>query len=183
MLTIELVLTEHFDEVNETFEPAETMAVCLEHSLSSLSKWEQCFEVPFLTTEKTPDQIIAYIQMMVVEPSTIGNSWVEKLTPEHIEQINKYINAKATATWFSESSSKSDTPKKKEVITSELIYYWMISAGVPFECQHWHLKRLLTLLRVCSIKNAPTKKTNRRDLASRNRMLNAQRKARLGTTG
>jgi hypothetical protein len=70
-----------------------------------------------------------------------------------------------------------------EVITSELIYYWIVSFNIPFECQYWHLNRLFSLIRICNIKNSKPKKVSRMELAQRNRELNAARKAKLGTSG
>ena len=103
-----------------------------------------------------------------------------RLTNENIEQINEYISAPMTATYFSEDKNGS---RNREQITSELIYYWMISLNIPVEFEKWHLNRLLTLIRVCNIKNQPPKKMSKRDIMSRNAALNAQRRAQLNTKG
>jgi hypothetical protein len=116
---------------------------------------------------------------MTVTPN-ISEDIFQKLSEENTELVTKYIEAKMTATWFNEAPG---APKSRDVITAELIYYWMIIFNIPFECEHWHLNRLFTLIRVCNIKQAKPKKMTRSEIAARNRELNAQRKAQLGTKG
>jgi hypothetical protein len=104
----------------------------------------------------------------------------DHLSQKNIEEINAYIDAKMTATWFSDVPN---APKTTELITAELVYYWMFSFNIPMECQHWHLNRLFTLIKVCNLKNAKPKKMSPAEVAARNRRLNAERKAQLGTSG
>ena len=101
------------------------------------------------------------------------------LTSKNIQQINEYIDEPMTATTFNETNNTSN----REIVTSELIYYWMFSLNIPMECQKWHLNRLLTLIRVCNIKNQPPKKMSRRDIINRNAALNAARRSKLNSKG
>lgn len=178
MLQLAVMTVEGFNEATNEFVAAESETVELEHSLVSLSKWESKWELPFLSNEKkTDEQVLDYVKMMSSAP--LSEELLSKFTPEIYTAINNYINSKMTATWFSNQQEQSST----EIVTSELIYYWMIALGIPFECQHWHLNRLLTLIKVCNLKNAPPKKMSRAEMQQRNRDLNAQRRAELGTKG
>lgn len=180
MLNITIPVTENFDETKNMFVYSEVTTLTLEHSLASLSKWESKWEIPFLGDEvKTSEQTIDYIKAMTLSPD-VDPEIYNYLTDENIKQVSDYIAAKMTATWFAEAKR---TPGVKEVVTSELIYYWMVALTIPFECETWHLARLLTLIKVCNQKNAPKKKMAPGDLAARNRKLNEERKAKLQTNG
>lgn len=180
MLTLTIQLEEGFEETSSEFFSLSEVKIELEHSLVSLSKWESKFEKPFLgTKEKTSEELVWYVQAMILTPN-LPEGILERLSEHHVAEINAYINAKMTATWFKEESNRSPG---SEIITAELIYYWMIALNVPFECQYWHLNRLLTLIQVCNRKNAPAKKMSRREIIAQQQRLNAQRRAALGTTG
>ena len=169
---------ESYDEVSKKFS-RETFELALEHSLVSLSKWESFFEKPFLSDkEKTAEEVYWYVRAMTLT-SDVPEEVFENLTKENFDDIDNYINAKMTATWFSEGHSK----KTGQVITAELIYSWMIDAGIWKECENWHLAKLFTLIRVRGQQNAPQKKMSRNEILQKQRELNAQRRARLGTSG
>ena len=180
MLTIKVGGTESFDEGTQQFVITGGQDLDLEHSLVSLSKWESIHEKPFLgKEEKSPEEVISYVKCMAVDPKS-PEELFHKLSEENFKQINDYVDSKMTATWFSEQPGE---PKSREVITSELVYYWMTGYNIPWEAQHWHLNRLFTLIRIFSIKAEKPKKMSRAEIARRTRELNAQRKAQLGTTG
>ncbi len=180
MLTITVLGVEHFDNENQEFLTEGDFVLELEHSLVSLSKWESIYEKPFLgKEEKTTEEVFGYIQAMILT-SNVPPDVLHRLSQDNLELINAYIDAKMSATWFSDTPN---APRSQEIITAELIYYWMISFSIPMECENWHLNRLFTLLKICNLKNAQPTKMSRSAIAQRNREINAQRKAQLGTSG
>lgn len=181
-ITIQPVQSEIWDEVNETFiyvPNSKEQVLQLEHSLISISKWESKWCKPFLHSEKSDEEIIDYIKCMTLTPNVDPDIY-NRLTEENVEQIKEYISAPMTATTFSNDNKKGTN---RERVTSELIYYWMIALNIPMECQKWHIARLMTLIRVCEIKNSPPKKHSRSEIMSRNAALNAARKKQLNTKG
>lgn len=180
MLVITVPGEEVFDDSSQEFSNRGAFQLELEHSLASLSKWESEFEKPFLgDSDKTPEELQAYIKVMVLTENPPGD-FLERLSEDNVREINAYIDKKMTATWFAEAPG---APPSRSVITAELVYYWMTQFQIPFECDQWHLNRLFTLIRVCNVKSAKPKKMSPREAADRNRELNRQRKAQLGTKG
>lgn len=167
-----------FDDRVGVFISVKEQTLQLEHSLISLSKWESKWCKPFLSREdRTIDELIDYVRCMTI--NNVDPLCYKCITSDNIKEVQSYIDSPMTATTFNDKASR----PSREIITSELIYYWMISSGIPFECQKWHLNRLLTLIRVCSIKNTPTKKMNKAEILSQNTNLNKIRKAAMGTRG
>lgn len=180
MLRITIPAVEQWDEIKQEFIQTKEQTLQLEHSLVSLSKWESKWNKPFLSKEaKTHEETLDYIKCMTISQNVNPDVYTF-LTSEHIEQINKYIEAPMTATTFVEDKNGK---RNREIITAELIYYWMIALTIPFECQKWHLNRLLTLIRVCNIKNAPPKKMGKKATASHYAQLNAARRQQMNTRG
>ena len=181
MLQIIIPLTkEGWDEVNEEFVEPIYKTLCLEHSLVSLSKWESKWHKPFLSkAEKSYEEIIDYIKCMTVTKNVDPEAY-NHITSENMKQIDEYIEDPMTATTFSDDESGK---RNREIITSEIVYYWMITLGIPFECRKWHLNRLLALIRVCVIKNSPKKKMSASSIMARNAELNAARRKALNSKG
>lgn len=172
---------EHYDSEKNEFFTMDEHIIMLEHSLMSVAKWEAIWEKPFLSKEpKTNQQTIDYIKCMTLTQN-VDERVYYCLTDKNIKDVSEYIEKSMTATWFSEDNNK---PRNKEIITAEVIYYWMIANNIPFECQKWHLNRLLTLIRVCNTKNAAqTKKMSKSEIRSKNKELNALRRKRLHSKG
>ena len=180
MLRITIPAIELWDENKEEFINTKEQTLQLEHSLVSLSKWESKWNKPFLSKDtKTEEEELDYIKCMTITQNVDPN--VYKFIPLNIrEEIKEYINAPMSATWFSEDKN---TKSSSEQITSELIYYWMVAQNIPFECEKWHLNRLITLIKICNIKSQPPKKMGKKAIMSRNAALNAARRKQLNTKG
>lgn len=182
MLTLNIPEREFYDEVKSEFVKTAAAKLHFEHSLVSLSKWESKWEVSFLgTPNKTNEQVASYLRDMCLEED-VDPLVFDALTQDHLTEINRYLGAAMTATTVPELPNSG----KGETVTSELIYYWMVAMTIPFECQHWHLNRLLMLIKVCNLKNTPPNKrgtVGKAEMAARRRELNAQRRAQLGTKG
>lgn len=181
MLEITIPETEILDSRTNEFISVKEQTISLEHSLVSISKWESKWHIPYLSDKpKTDEQVFDYIRCMTLTKNV--DDIVYRIIPRsELIKINNYIEDKMTATWFSEKELKKQFGR--EIITSEIIYYWMITLNIPMECQKWHLNRLITLIRVCGEKNKPKEKMNRRDILARNKALNAARRKQHNTKG
>ena len=183
MLQITIPSVELFDELKQEFVYTKEQPLCLEHSLVSISKWESKWCKPWWRTfakkSATIEETIDYVRCMTLTKN-VDSEVYEYLTNDNIEKISKYISAPMTATWF---SNEDKGKQNDEEITSELIYYWMIALQIPVEFQKWHLNRLLTLIRICNVKNKPPKKMSKKEIMNRNAALNAARTKRLNTRG
>lgn len=180
MLKLVIPAAEYWDEGREMFINYPETILRLEHSLVSVSKWESRWNKAFLSrSEKTLEQTIDYIRCMTITQN-VPEDVYDRLSVKNIEDVNAYIEAPMTATHICEQASGG---YNSEQVTSELIYYWLISLGIPFECQKWHLNRLLTLIKVCSVKNRPPKKMSKGEISRRNAALNAARRKKYNTKG
>lgn len=180
MLTIIVPGLELFNNETQKFTRTEELLLELEHSLVSLSKWESKWNIPFLgRDQKTNEQIIDYVKLMTL--NEVSDDVFLRLSEDNYNQINEYINSKQTATWFREEPNR---PVNREIITAEIIHYWMISLQIPPEYQYWHINKLFTLIRVLNQKNQPKKKQGMtQSAAAQRRALNEARQRQYGTTG
>lgn len=180
MLTIIVPESESFDPVTETFFSTKEQKLVLEHSLYSIAKWESKWNKAFLDKreEKTIEESRDYIKCMTITQN-VDPAVYYALTDKNYQEITEYMQAPMTATWF----SNDNRPPSREIITSEVIYYYMTALQIPFECDKWHLNRLMTLIHVCSEKNKPPKKMGTKTIMTKNQALNQLRRQRLGSTG
>jgi hypothetical protein len=183
MLKLILPALEQYNETDDEFIYLKEQALQLEHSLVSISKWESKWGKPFLSKNKeskTIEESVDYIRCMTLTQN-VDPKIYNRITQKHVQQVTDYMELPMTATVF--SSAKKSAPGNREIITAEIIYFWMISYNIPFECQKWHFNRLITLINVCNIKNQPSKKMSKKELMSRNASINAARRQALNTKG
>ena len=181
MLQIKIPGKEAWDEKNQEFISVPDTVLSLEHSLISISKWESKWHIPFLgKEEKTPEQINDYIKCMTITPN-VKDEVYNCLTRRNINDVMAYINDPMTATTIRDREG--GRRMSREIITSELIYYWMVALQIPFECQKWHINRLMMLIQVCNVKNQPDKKMSKRSTAQQNAALNAARRQKARSRG
>lgn len=180
MLTLEVVLSENYNEETQEFVANDKIVLEMEHSLASISKWESIWEKAFLgKREKTSAETLSYIECMIMSPEVPENI-IHRLTESNVKTIIDYINARQSATWIQE---REQTTKSKDVVTSELMYFWMSSFNLDVSSEHWHLNRFLNLVKIASEKNSPKKQKMTRQSAQSRARLNQQRRAQLGSTG
>ena len=170
---------EVYDEATDEFKPGSSVPLRLEHSLYTISKWEEKWKKPFLSNdEKTEEEMVDYIRCMSIDD--VSNSVLNQLTQKDVEAIGKYISDSATATIITDHTHHSSN---RQIITSEVLYCWMFSRQIPMECEHWHLNRLIALIRVWDAYNGTQKKMSRKDTASMYARENERRKAMLRSKG
>lgn len=169
---------EMWDETKEEFVYTESGDLFIEHSLYSINLWEEKYHKPFMVKDnKTNAELLDYIRMMTL--NSVDDSIYSKLSKETIEEINAYMEDPMTATTFSKEEEKEFSKRMNRFVTAELIYYWMTAENIPFECDRWHINKLLTLIKVCSIENKPEDKKNKKltqaDLTARRAEMEARR--------
>lgn len=181
MLTITVPASELYDEKNGIFIQTKEQTLKLEHSLVAISKWESKWHKAYLEdNEKTDEEIIDYIKCMTITQNVDPNVYLS-LTTNNVKDIVDYINDRHSASYLPEDKTRKSLNRDK--VTSELIYYWMVALQIPFECEKWHINRLLNLIQITNIKNQPDKKMSKNDIMRRNRALNEARKQKFRTKG
>lgn len=177
-------INDGWDSKNQVFINQKGATLVLEHSLVSLQKWESKWHVPYMSDDpKTGEQIVDYIKCMTVFPKSVDPGVYNYIPKSELEKIADYIKNPMTATTFTDNAKQSGASFKKEKITAEVIYFWMIQLGIPTEYRKWHLNQLLSLIHVCELKSAPQKKMGRNEILAQNRALNAQRRAKMHSRG
>lgn len=179
MLQIDVPGGEFFNNETQEFVYTKAQRLQLEHSLVSISKWEARWKKPFFGKQsKTDLENLDYVRCMTITQNVDPLVYLN-LSAENLQQIHDYISDDMTATTFPNDHSR----PSREIVTSELIYYWMVAFNIPWECEKWHINRLITLIRICGIKNGPQKKMSRNEIIARNAELNAARCKALHTKG
>lgn len=173
MLQITIPAREFFNGETSTFETIKEQTLNLEHSLISISKWESKWKKSFMdnVSSMTHKEFLDYVRCMTITPGIQEKTYLA-LSESNCASILEYINDSMTATTFREQNSR----PSKQVVTAELIYYWMVQYGIPFECEKWHINRLMTLIRVCAVKEGGSKKMSRKDILAQNKALNSARR-------
>ena len=183
MLSITIPSSECWDPYKEEFIQIKETTLQMEHSLLSVAKWESKWHKAFLGIEqKTDEELRDYFRCMTLTQN-VDPALFRVIDVNTAKQIEQYIEDPMTGTTFNDHLKEGQSRRPKEIVTAELIYYWMITYQIPFECQRWHFNRLMMLIRVCDERNKPKKKMRKGDIARRNRSLNAARRARMGTKG
>lgn len=181
MLELVFPAIDAWDPVKEQFLNLDPITIKLEHSLVSISKWESKWKKSFISSkEKTQEETIDYFRCMIVEPQGVDDAYFNCMTKEMVDSLQNYITDPMTATTITQTR---DQRPSREIITAEIVYYWMVTLRIPFECQYWHFNRLMTLIQVCNIKQQPPKKMSKSQALAQNRSLNAARRAKHHSRG
>ena len=179
-ITVTIPDKEFFDQANNRFLTIRGRSLTFEHSLLSITKWESKWHKPYLSkTEKTREEAIDYLRCMCLDKIDDPNIFMA-IDADAMKEISLYIEDPMTATTFREDHKR----QSREIITNEIVYYWMTELNIPFDpCQKWHFNRLMTLIRVASIKKQPPKKMGKKEWAAQRSAINAQRRAKYNSKG
>lgn len=167
-LTQEQTASNLWNEKTNQFVVFPAFDIRLEHSLWSISKWEEEHCRPFASEEGlTSNELASYIKCMDLDDDTRPIDYYIPIMDSKKDAIQEYINSSRTATKITASGSQ-----KKRIITCELIYCWMAHYGIPFECDRWNFNKLMTLIEVCNIENQEEKPMSKSEAMARHRQIN-----------
>ena len=181
MLIIKVEEQEFFDSKKAMFFNTKPLTVRMEHSLISIAKWEAFWEKPYLgTLGKTPGisgirEETHYIKCMII--GDVPDYIPEIIVQNNLKEIQEYITKPYSAT---KVYRKGPQPPSRQIVTTELIYYWMVRFGIPMECQRWHFNRLLMLIDVCNVKDQAASKKGTLSEVSSAKYMDDLNKARRG---
>lgn len=196
MLEITIPGEDLWDERREEFIQTKSTTLRLEYSLVSLSKWESKWHIPFFseTESRTREQMLDLVRCMTVTQG-VDPAVYRRLTRENLDAIYRYMEDPMTATWFRgepkpgekiQNGAKKAAPRRRtpqKVLTTEVLYARMFAAGIPLECERWHLNRLMTLIRVCQEEQTPPKKMSRKEALNQRKQLNSARQKKYHSHG
>jgi len=183
MLTITIPDKKYFNENTNEFFVLKGRTITMQHSLYSIRKWESKWHTYYLDNKNlTTEQIIDYFRMMTITRDVDPRIYMN-LSAENIQEISKYIHDPMTATTFKDLKSRQRSRGRREITTSEIVYYWMIINDIPFECEKWHLNQLMTLIRVCSDAKVPEQKMTEKEIFEYNKSLNERNRAKFHSKG
>lgn len=174
MLKITVPAQELYDPKTGMFYYTKPVMLTLEHSLLSLSKWESDWEKPFINRDHTIREFNDYVRCMTLTQN-VDPSVYDRLTDANRQAVQSYIDRKMSAAVIHDDGTSKRSTK---FMTADLIYYYMVEAGIPFQpCEKWHLNRLLTLIRIIGIERRTDNKMSKADSARRHASINRARRA------
>ena len=180
-LVLEIPPRELFDEAESRFFETPKTVLTLKHSLLSVADWEAKWHKPYLfqtilteeANRKTIEQERDYVRCMTLNRAPVDPLVYRALTAEEMKKINDYIGDPMSATTISNMSPSSN----RDIVTNELIYYWMSALQIPFRpCETWHLNHLIKLIETASAKQEKPKNMPRADAIKRRASINSARR-------
>lgn len=160
-----------------------TVKLSFEHSLVSVSKWEAEVKRPFFGhEEKTIEDTALYYKCMLLTEDPPSNFYERLVGTPQFQEIADYINSDQHGTLF--RAEPAPPKSKQEIVSAELIYYWLVQFQIPFQpTESWHLSKLMALVKVAGLKQSKPKKMSAQERAAQMRSLNEQRRRETGSTG
>lgn len=182
MLIVNIPGQELWDENNQRFIKVDDTTLEMENSLYAIANWESKWGKSFFQNdEKTEAETIDYIKQMTI--NKVDDMVYKCIDRQTFCKIKDYINLPMTATKINSKRNQNGNVQSSSYITAEIIYYMMLTLGIPPEYDRWHINRLITLIRVCQIKSQPPQKMSQQEAIAYQARLNAERRAKLKSKG